>query len=682
MSIDMTKKLTGVTYKGQSMPIAQPAAKGVLDGTATSISCPELGVTNLKSERFREFTSLQSLDLTGVTDIPDYTAYNCTGLTSLILDNNTTNIGQYAFYNLSNANIQIDLNMNGSVGYRAFWYSRVRSLKGTYTNISNDCFTQSGSDKRYMQEIDIKVNGSIGSNAFVYTAGEISSFRLDPTSNITSLSGNNVGNSGPFAYFGRYRTNPQNNIFTFDFRNSSFTQVPYQCFGQNFSGSGCSYANIYFNDKMTNIYGSYAFGAVDHVNIYYQNVPTLSYTNAFQNATNFKNFFPYNLVQTAKTSTNWSSSTNGIINSIFGYAVENEFSLGDTLPVYDNNGYPLTWYSDSSLTTQVTTVSDPTQMYYCSVSLTRGAVRVNIAQYQATCSVSNTTTYLNGTFAQVGDIISITAVGDSGYPDPYIFTINGTNITSGDTYTISGTETSIDIVCIYYDGVNIPVNPIFADNTWDQIAVAISTGLHRSLWPITSGNTVSKQITLTDGTTMNLRLADSMANRYQFSDNSGYSQAVLEMDACIPTSYRMNATGTNAGGWLATEMSTQTMGIVYNMLPNDLKSLVKQVKVPSATSGSDSTLVYADNYCFLEAASEVYSSYSSYAYNEGAIYEYYNGTTDSIKIKRQNGNTRVWWLRSPHANNSSNFCSITGAGALGSVSPTNTRGVSVCLCIG
>ena len=644
---------------------------GVLDGSATEIVCSDYGVTSLAPERFHNFTNLQKLDLTGVTDIPEYTAYGCSGLTELTIDPNTTNIGRYVFRNCSNNSLSIDLNMNGVVNEQAFYDAKLRSVKGTYSFIGQYAFFRSSSGS-ILDEVDIKVNGAISSYAFGNYNRTVSSFNLDATSVITTLGDN------AFRGFASNRANASTNVFNFDFRNSTFTSIGGGAFAGDYEYKN-KYMNIYFPITMTTINQS-VFQYTDYCNMFYKNVPSLSNINVFSGAINFKNFFPYNLVQTAKTSTNWSSSANNIVSSIYGYAEENTFTQGQTLPLYDNDGYGLTWYDDVAMTNQVTVVSDPSQIYYCVVG-SRVAVSLTITQYQATCVVSDgVNTYANGSMVPIGATLTITGVGEGANTQVYLFTLNGTNISSGDTYVV--TSTPIEIKCIYWDGINQPILPNFADNTWDQIALAISTGLHRTMWPISSGSTVSKPITLTDGTVVDLRLADSTANRYEFSDGSGYSQSVLEFNLCIPTAYRMNPTGTNQGGWPASEMSSQTMDIVYNMLPSDLKQLVKEVKVPSATSGSSSTLVYANNKCFLAAASEVYNSYSSYAYNEGAIFEYYNGTANSAKIKQRSGSNYYWWLRSPCRNFSGNFCYVATGGSITGNNASDTYGVSACLVIG
>ena len=646
---------------------------GVLDGSATSITVSDYGVTSLAPYRFYQFTNLQNLDLTGVTNIPAYFAYQCSNLTSLTLGQNITNIGDNAFYHNYSATIN-ELNGNNCViGSSSLAGVPIVSLTGSFSAIGSSAFN----GNLALTTVDIKINGALQSGETFRGCKNVSSFTLDPTSNITEMA---ISNGFTFYYFGKDRANPESNIFKFDFRNSTFTYG-----GGRSSFEGTTYMDIYFPSTMTTLsLSNDMFYGSSHLNIFYKSIPAVR-TDAFgqtNNCATIKNFFPYNLAQTAKTSTNWSSSTNGIVNSIYGYAEENTFSQGATLPATDANGYELTWYSDAALTNQVATVTDPTQIYYCAVGA-KVATPLTIAEYQANVTVSDgTNTYVSGQCVPYNSTITITAIGEGANTTPYIFTFNGTTISSGDTYTVTSSDTLLDIQCMYYDGVNPPIDSTFANNSWNQIAAAVKFGLHRTLWPISSGSTVSKPVTLKDGTAMSIRLADSTANRYQYSDGSGYSQAVLEMDACIATKYYMNSSNTNSGGWPATYMCNTVMSTVYNdLLPDDLKAIIRQVKKGSSTSGLSSALTYADNYCFLPSASEIYTSYSSYSYDEGAIYEYYYGTSDNIKIKRLNYTAARWWLASPQRSNSSQFIYVYDSGSYSYGPASNTNGVSVCVAI-
>lgn len=642
-------------------------AKGLADGTLTSFSAPALGVTSLKSERFRNFTSLQSLDLTGIIDIPAYTADGCTGLTSIVLNNPVTNVGDYAFNSSGNSNIThyTLTGNNATMGQYAF--STVLGLEkiaGSFGNISKGAFYQC----TYLKEVDATINGTLGNDTFNSTSF-VEKINFN-NSNITD-----IGNYA-FGSFGNRRSNPSTNILNFNFKNSTFTTI----YSNTFSGSSSyhqSYCNIYLPSTLTSISGTYAFRYSDYINIYYNSVPSLSNTNNFANTTNIKNFFPYNLVQTAKTSTNWSSSTNNIVSSIYGYAEENTFSLGDTLPDTDADGYALTWYSDSAMTMQVTTVADPTQMYYCSVG-SQIKTPLAITEYQATCTLSDgVNTYTNGDLVPIGATVTITAVGDTGYPDPYTFTLNGTAIASGDTYT--ATSTPIEIVCIYYDGVNPPVDPVFSNNTPQQVKIAVDNGLHRTLWNI--GDT--RVITLTNNQQVTMRYIDQVANRYQKSDLSGYTNAVFEFTT-LPMTAQMNTSGTNAGGWPASRMCTTTMpNDIWPLLPSDWQAVFSQSRIPSAQSGNSSTIVYADNYAFIPSGQEMYGNtyVNNYYYDEGCTqFDYYRiNSANSYKIKQYNGSNFNYWLRSPSRSSSNGFWEVNADGSISGYYAINSFGVSVCL---
>ena len=61
--------------------------KPYLDGTLTSTNMQ--GATSLKPYRFYDFENLTNLDLTGITEIPEYTAQNATALVNLTFDDET-----------------------------------------------------------------------------------------------------------------------------------------------------------------------------------------------------------------------------------------------------------------------------------------------------------------------------------------------------------------------------------------------------------------------------------------------------------------------------------------------------------------------------------------------------------------------------------------------------------------
>ena len=633
---------------------------GVLDGSATSITVSDYGVTSLAPYRFYNFTNLQNLDLTGVTDIPVSVAESCSNLTNVTLGLNITNIGQRAFYG-SPATIN-ELNGNNcSISDYAFRNGpKITKLSGSYSGIF-DGFSGMSS----LTTVDIKINGSLGSGETFNGCSNVSSFRIDPASNITDMG---ISSGKSFRQLGYNRADPSSNVFVLDFRNSTFR------YGGGYSGfEYTTYMDIYFPSTMTTLSNNNdMFYGSNHLNIFYKSIPAVR-TDAFgytNNCATIKNFFPYNLAQTAKTSTNWSSSTNGIVNSIYGYAEENTFSQGATLPATDADGYELTWYSDTALTNQVTTVTDPTQIYYCAVGA-KVAVPLTITTLNCSITISDGThTYTNGQCIPYNTTVTITGNGDSGYNTLYALLLNGNTITNGSSYTVLSTDAKIAVKCAFDDGSLPVVDTIFGNNSASQIKAAVDSGLHRILWSI--GDT--KTITLTDNTQVDIRYVDQQANRYQKSDLTGYSNAVFGF-VTLPLYTYMDQSGIR-NGWPATYMYSTIMPQIYSLLPSDWQSVLVQGRIPSATGGSTHTIVYADTKIFIPSGQEMFGDAYLLTYypNENCFqFDYY--TADSYRIKQYNGTNSIYWTRSPYASTTNQATLVGATGSISSWGCYNSVGV-------
>lgn len=80
---------------------------------------------------------------------------------------------------------------------------------------------------------------------------------------------------------------------------------------------------------------------------------------------------------------------------------------------------------------------------------------------------------------------------------------------------------------------------------------------------------------------------------------------------------------------------------------------------------------------FLLSRPEIYGSYDSTSYKDGELLGYYNGLTDTERIKRDAaGSARYCWLRSPSPGHASYERSVYTSGALYSISAINASGVA------
>lgn len=549
-------------------------AKGLADGTLTEFSAPNWGITQLAPQRFYNFTNLTKLDLTGITEIPSQTAYGCNNLTDLILDKNITDIGLRAFA------------ANG------------------------------------LKNIDLKVNGTIGSYAF-QGQKQVESFKFDKSSVITTLDNSafqEVGTTG--------HSLDASETWELDFRNSTFTEIETSCF------SGITNTRFYFSDKITDVSAA-AFSSANQFKIYWNSLPNLYATSVFSANKTFKNFFPYQLVRQAKSKTNWSSSTNGIVSSIYGYADAGTFDINEELPVADRNGYALTWYSDEDLTQQVSVVSDKNTIYYCSVGA-QAYSPLTIRTFQSNVRVvseDGTTVYKNGDFVPNGTLLIITSNSDVDDVSRSVLTLNGSDISENYSYTADGTK--ISICCAYLDP-SIEMSSTFANATPAQIKTAVDMGLHRIIWNVSD----KVAVTLTDGTTNEFILMDTLENRYEKVDGSGYTNAVIGFNILPGGTYVMNSSNTAVGGWPASRMYTTTMPTMYNLLPEEWQAVVSEIKLKSVINTTQ--VVYSNDKVFLPAVQEVKKDYEGYSPDEGAVL-FQNIRTS---VKNSSGSVASVWLRS------------------------------------
>ena len=117
-----------------------------------------------------------------------------------------------------------------------------------------------------------------------------------------------------------------------------------------------------------------------------------------------------------------------------------------------------------------------------------------------------------------------------------------------------------------------------------------------------------------------------------------------------------------------------------NLFDSDIKSAIKQVKIPyRAGSGSSTTVTSGSSglsaKVFLLSYTEVGFSGSSYAPVEGAVLSYFNGADNSKRIGYLNGSATRWWLRSPGTSNTGHAWSVYSGGSSNRSIVTNSYGV-------
>ena len=154
-------------------------------------------------------------------------------------------------------------------------------------------------------------------------------------------------------------------------------------------------------------------------------------------------------------------------------------------------------------------------------------------------------------------------------------------------------------------------------------------------------------------------------NHDELTDASAYGQATttgkagitLQMHDLFATTYAMNSSNTNSGGWKSSAMRTSTMATMKGYLPTAWQTAIKPVDKKSGrgNASSSGTETVSDS-CFLLAETEIFG-YTTYSVSgEGTQYAYYKA--GNSKVKNKGGSADYWWERSPQSGNNIGFCFV------------------------
>lgn len=135
----------------------------------------------------------------------------------------------------------------------------------------------------------------------------------------------------------------------------------------------------------------------------------------------------------------------------------------------------------------------------------------------------------------------------------------------------------------------------------------------------------------------------------------------FQMHDLFATTYVMNSSRTNVGGWKNSLMRTSTMVTMKGYLPAAWQTVIKQVNKVSGTGGGSSsgTETVSDS-CFLLAEIEIFGSTTYSVSGEGTQYAYYKA--GNSKVKSRSGDVDSWWERSPYSDFDDAFCYVTNEG--------------------
>ena len=161
---------------------------------------------------------------------------------------------------------------------------------------------------------------------------------------------------------------------------------------------------------------------------------------------------------------------------------------------------------------------------------------------------------------------------------------------------------------------------------------------------------------------------------------TGKAGITFQMHDCFATTYKMNSSNNNSGGWKNSAMRTSTMAIMKSYMPYDWQSIIKLVnKITGIGKGSIRGTETVSDSCFLLSEVEIFGTSPNSVSGEGTQYAYYKAGNSAIK--NISGTAHLWWERSSKSNNSEQFCRVSTNGKADYYNAGSDIGVAFGFCV-
>ena len=196
-------------------------------------------------------------------------------------------------------------------------------------------------------------------------------------------------------------------------------------------------------------------------------------------------------------------------------------------------------------------------------------------------------------------------------------------------------------------------DPVFANNTWEQIIAACHNKEVPDTWKVAD----QKPMTI-NGVDYQIDIIGK--NHDDYSDGSGKAPLTFQLHDCYGETKNMNSSNTNSGGWTSCAMRSTHLPAILALMPTEVQNGIREVnKLTSAGSQSATINTTADK-LFLLSEIEIFGSVSYSKSGEGTQYDYYKA--GNSKVKKYNGDANIWWERSPRGSSYMHFCYVKDGG--------------------
>ena len=205
----------------------------------------------------------------------------------------------------------------------------------------------------------------------------------------------------------------------------------------------------------------------------------------------------------------------------------------------------------------------------------------------------------------------------------------------------------------------IKMPSIFSDATWEQIISACQSNSVPSTWAVGD----SKTMTI-NGTDYQI---DIIGKNHDTYTAGGTAPLTFQLHDCYGTSYRMNSSRTNEGGWADSEMRNKHLPAILALMPIEVQFGIREVNKLTSAGNYSSTINTTADKLFLLSEIEIFGSITYSKSGEGSQYGYYASSIYGETVKNQNGAACFWWERSPYKDDTERFCEVKNNGSAGYV---------------
>ena len=214
-------------------------------------------------------------------------------------------------------------------------------------------------------------------------------------------------------------------------------------------------------------------------------------------------------------------------------------------------------------------------------------------------------------------------------------------------------------------------DPVFANNTWEQIIAACHNNEVPDTWKVAD----HKPMTI-GGSDYLIDIIGK--NHDDYSDGSGKAPLTFQLHDCYNIAKAMHSTGSNTMGWEKCSMRVEHLPAILKQMPADVQSGIREVNKISKNGGKTTLLVTTKDSLFLLSEVEVFGSSSNSLSGEGTQYDYYKAGNSTVK--NFNGSAYDWWERSPSTGSTRYYCVVKSTGSSINANANTIRGVAFAFC--